>query len=80
MLAAASRINYRMFRARSSTGRVGKWFWSISTNDTRWRVHGGQRRRDDSKDEAVAALEREFTSYLAATPPKPSPYAQAKGL
>ncbi|KRB29819.1 hypothetical protein ASD99_24530 [Mesorhizobium sp. Root695] len=57
-----------------------KWFWSISTNDKRWRVHGGQRGREDTKDAAVAPLEREFTTYVAAMPPKPSPYAQAKGV
>lgn len=57
-----------------------KWFWAISTNDKRWRVHGGQRGREDTKEAAVAALEREFTTYLAVTPPKPSPYAQAKGV
>lgn len=60
---------------------TGKWFWLISTHDNRWRKHGGQRGREDSKDEAVAELEREFTNYLADTPPKPSPYAsQAKGV
>lgn len=58
----------------------GYWFWAISTNDKRWRVHGGQRGREPTKDEAVAALEREFTRYLAETPPKPSAYAQAKGV
>lgn len=57
-----------------------KWFWSISTNDKRWRVHGGQREREDTKDAAVAALEREFSNYLAGTPVKPSPYPQAKGF
>lgn len=62
----------------SSVGRLlgqqngpsaGKWFWSISTNDKRWRIHGGQRGRSSSKDEAVAELERAFTDYLADTPP-----------
>ena len=59
---------------------AGSWFWSISTHDNRCRIHGGQRGNEPSKGEAVAKLEREFTDYLAETPPKPSPYAQAKGL
>jgi hypothetical protein len=73
----------------SSVGRLlgeqhgpskGYWFWTISTNDQRWRMHGGQRGREADKGAAVAELEREFTEYLANTPPKPSPYAQAKGF
>lgn len=59
---------------------AGSWSWSISTSDKRWRMHGGQRGREPTKDEAVEKLEHEFTVYLADTPPKPSPYAQAKGL
>ena len=31
------------------------------------RKHGSQRGREPTKDEAVAALEREFTRYLADT-------------
>lgn len=59
---------------------AGSWTWSIGTHDDRLRKHGGQRGREPTKEEAVAALEREFTNYLAETPPKPSPYAQAKGV
>ncbi|BCH11911.1 hypothetical protein MesoLj131c_61690 [Mesorhizobium sp. 131-3-5] len=59
---------------------AGSWSWSIATHDDRWRKHGGQRGRAATKAEAVAALEREFTAYLANTSPKPSPYAQAKGV
>ncbi|RWX72554.1 hypothetical protein [Mesorhizobium sp. M2A.F.Ca.ET.039.01.1.1] len=64
------------FLGSASVGRVrgeqhgpgaGRWFWSISTNDKRWRKHGGQRGSEASKDEAVAALEREFTAYIADT-------------
>jgi hypothetical protein len=51
-----------------------------STNDKRWRVHGGQRGRELSKDAAVAELERQFTDYLANTPDKPPSYTQAKGV
>ena len=73
----------------SSVGRLlgeqhgpskGYWFWSVSTNDRRWRQHGGQRGREADKGAAVAELERQFTEYLANTPPKPSPYAQTKGF
>ncbi|RVA07924.1 hypothetical protein EN932_26715 [Mesorhizobium sp. M7A.F.Ca.US.002.01.1.1] len=67
-------------RAERHGASAGSWFWSISTHDDRWRKHGGQRGREPSKDLAVAALEREFTRYLADTPPGPSPYALAKGL
>ncbi|RWN30108.1 MAG: hypothetical protein EOR97_17195 [Mesorhizobium sp.] len=65
------------FLGSDSVGRVmgekhgpsaGTWSWSISTHDDRWRKHGGQRGREATKDAAVAALEAEFTSYLAATP------------
>lgn len=77
------------FLGSDSVGRVmgeqhgpsaGTWAWSISTHDDRWRKHGGQRGREPTKEKAVAALEREFTDYLADTPQKPSPYAQTKGL
>ncbi|WP_202322034.1 hypothetical protein [Mesorhizobium sp. 113-3-9] len=54
----------------------GYWFWTISTNHRRWRVHCGQRGRNADKDAAVAELERQFTEYLAETPP----YAQANGV
>ncbi|MER9623218.1 hypothetical protein NKI98_17550 [Mesorhizobium sp. M0222] len=76
------------FLGSDSVGRIlaqrhgpsaGSWFWSISTHDNRWRMHGGQRGREPSKDMAVVALEHEFTRYLAETPPGPSPYALAKG-
>ncbi|MBZ9683183.1 hypothetical protein LB531_21225 [Mesorhizobium sp. CO1-1-2] len=59
---------------------AGTWFWTISTHDNRWRKHGGQRGREDTKDMAVAALEREFTDYLANTPSGKSAYAKAKGF
>ena len=57
----------------------GNWFWSISMNDKRWRVHGGQGGRSSNKEEPVAELEQVFTTYPSDTPPKPSPYAQVKG-
>ncbi len=58
---------------------AGTWRWSIGTHDRRWRGHGGQRGREASKEEAVAALEAEFTRYLADTPDGWSAYAAAKG-
>lgn len=76
------------FLGSTSVGRVigvehgpsaGTWSWSIATNDTRWRRHGGQRGRSSAKDRAVAELEQEFTEYLASTPAGWSAYSAAKG-
>lgn len=76
------------FLGSDSVGRVmadlhgpsaGIWFWTCSTNDPRWRSHGGGRGRGATKDEAVAALETEFTRYIAETPDGWSAYAAAKG-
>ncbi|MEI9418453.1 hypothetical protein [Mesorhizobium sp. Cs1321R2N1] len=75
------------FLGSDSLGRIlgqhspsaGKWLWSIGTHDNRWRKRGGQRGTEDSKDAAVAALEAEFTRYIAETPDGWSAYADAKG-
>lgn len=58
---------------------AGRWSWSIATNDNRWRKHGGGRGMEPTKEEAVAALEVEFTRYLADTPDGWSAYAAIKG-
>ncbi|MEI9410696.1 hypothetical protein [Mesorhizobium salmacidum] len=68
------------FLGSDSVGRIlgekygpsaGTWAWSISTHDSRWRKHGGQRGREATKEAAVAELEREFTNYLADPVKKP---------
>lgn len=68
------------FLGSDSVGRIlgerygpsaGTWAWSIATHDNRWRKHGGQRGREDTKEAAVAELEREFTNYLAGPVKKP---------
>ncbi|RWF23786.1 MAG: hypothetical protein EOS64_10070 [Mesorhizobium sp.] len=58
---------------------AGTWRWSIATHDKRWRGHGGQRGRANTKNEAVAELEQAFTDYIANTPAGPSPYERARG-
>ncbi|WP_027143128.1 hypothetical protein [Mesorhizobium sp. WSM3626] len=46
---------------------AGAWHWGLYYHDALLKRQNGARGRADSKDEAVAEIEREFTRFVAAS-------------